>query len=425
MKPLLQTILKLKKKVQSKLFVKNSAWTLLGFGVRIGIKSVYFILIARELGPTEYGKFIAIIALVSILVPFSSWGSGNILVKHVSRDKSKFNEYWGAALSTTLISGTVLCCIVILIYGLFLPSNISVYSVIAISTADLIFGRIVDVSIMAFLAFEKMKKMTSLQIISSILLMLFAIVQLLLPARPTVESWSFYYLFSFIIIALISFWFVSRDLGWGVMNPLPIWNEFGEGFLFSIGISSQSFYNDFDKTMLSKLNGEAVAGIYSAAYKIINLLFVPVYSLMYAAYPRFFKFGEKGIKYSTRWAIKLLFISIGYSFLTLPVIFMISKFIILILGSEYSETATALIWLCPLVFLKSAHCFPADALTGSGKQSIRSVVQIIVAVINVGINLYLIPIYGWRGAAVASIISDSILGILLWILIIYQIKKNE
>jgi O-antigen/teichoic acid export membrane protein len=66
---------------------RNSWWMFLGQGLRLIIQMLYFVEIARSLGVRNYGAFVGVIALVGIVFPFGSLGSGNLLVKNVSRDK--------------------------------------------------------------------------------------------------------------------------------------------------------------------------------------------------------------------------------------------------------------------------------------------------------------------------------------------------
>jgi O-antigen/teichoic acid export membrane protein len=73
------------------------------------------------------------------------------------------------------------------------------------------------------------------------------------------------------------------------------------------------------------------------------------------------------------------------------------------------STEEALRWLAVLPILKVVHFFLSDALTGAGFQGIRSAIQIGVAIFNVLINLWIIPLYSWRGAAWSSIASDALL----------------
>ena len=70
----------------------------LGYGLKIIVQAGYFILIARALGPAEYGAFVGTVALIALVAPFGSLGAGNLLVQNVSRNRELFAEYWGNAL---------------------------------------------------------------------------------------------------------------------------------------------------------------------------------------------------------------------------------------------------------------------------------------------------------------------------------------
>ena len=85
-----------------------------------------------------------------------------------------------------------------------------------------------------------------------------------------------------------------------------------------------------------------------------------------------------------------------------------------ILGQEYMESAAALRGLALLPALKAFHYLAADTLTGAGYQRSRSRIQLGVAALNVGLCLWLIPAYSWRGAVAASLACDGSLALVLW-----------
>ena len=71
------------------------------------------------------------------------------------------------------------------------------------------------------------------------------------------------------------------------------------------------------------------------------------------------------------------------------------------------------------------HFFIADALTGAGRQGTRTVIQIGVAAFNILINLWIIPAYGWRGAAWSSIASDGLLALALMLVVTYLREREQ
>jgi O-antigen/teichoic acid export membrane protein len=98
-----------------------------------------------------------------------------------------------------------------------------------------------------------------------------------------------------------------------------------------------------------------------------------------------------------------------------------------VLGPEYAPTVDVLRWLAPLPLLKALHYFAADTLTGAGFQSLRSIVQIGVAGVNVVLNLWLIPRYGWRGAAGSSLVTDGLLlvSLVVMVTVVYQRQQRS
>src|SRR5580692_4789969 len=103
---------------------KDTLWMFLGYALRIANQATYFILIARALGPDQYGAFVGVAALIGLVAPFGGLGAGNLLVKNVSRDRDLFAEYWGNALLLSLVTGVVLLGLVMSVSRIALPTSI-------------------------------------------------------------------------------------------------------------------------------------------------------------------------------------------------------------------------------------------------------------------------------------------------------------
>ena len=161
--------------------------------------------------------------------------------------------------------------------------------------------------------------------------------------------------------------------------------------------------------MLARLSTLEATGIYGAAYRLVDVSFAPVASVLAAAYPNFFRVGLDGIPATLRYIKPLILRALGYATFVAVALLAGAGVVPLILGSEYQLTAEALRWLAVLPLLKAVHSFLADALTGAGYQALRTAISAGVAVFNVCINLWIIPAYSWRGAAWSSVASDALL----------------
>ncbi|MBF0458253.1 MAG: oligosaccharide flippase family protein [Nitrospirae bacterium] len=404
---------------------RNTSWMLFGNGIKTVVQAAYFVLIARSLHSDGYGAFVGVCALVAIAFPFASLGFGNILIRNVARNASSFGRYWGNTLLMTLISGGVLLLLVLAVARFVLPASIPFSLIFIIAVTSLFFDTVHVIGAQAFQAVQRLHRTALLNVIPNIFRLIAIAGLSALVKSPSPLQWSCLYLATGLICALIAGYLVNKELGPPVFTLKGMKADILEGFYFSITLSSQNIYNDIDKSMLTRLSSLSAVGIYAAAYRIIDVSFTPVRSLLAAVYAKFFQHGESGVRGSLRFAIKLIPFAGGYGFVAGIVLVLAAPLLPYVLGAEYADAADALRWLSPLPFLKAVHFFAADTLTSAGYQGLRSGVQVFVAVFNAGINLWLIPAYSWRGAAWSSIASDGLLAVLLWAVLLHISNKTN
>jgi O-antigen/teichoic acid export membrane protein len=409
--------------------VKNTLWMLLAQGGRLVLQAAYFVIIARALGAEQYGAFVGATALVSVFAPFATLGAGNLLIKNVSRHRALFREYWGNALLMIALSSVVLTAGLLLVAPIVLPQTISPGLLLLAAAADLVCFRVLDTAGQAFQSVLALRQTAQLNLLPSLTRILAALILVHWFPHPTALTWTSLYLASTAIAAAIAVTMVHRSLGHPQLAVWRIKPELLEGFFFSVSLSSQTIYNDIDKSMLARLSSLEATGTYAAAYRLIDVGFAPVRSLLAAAYAKFFQHGAGGITGSIGLAKRLTPIAGAYGIVAGVGLFAVAPVIPQILGPEYAGTVAALHWLAPILFLKAMHYFAADTLTGANFQGIRSAMQVCVAIFNICLNLWLIPHYSWQGAAWASLASDGALMLGLWlcvaVLYIQHTRKLE
>jgi O-antigen/teichoic acid export membrane protein len=388
---------------------RNTLWMFVGQGLRLVIQALYFVEIARSLGARNYGAFVGVVALVGIMYPFGDFGSGNLLVKNVSRNKRLFATYWGRALTTTAATSSGLFVGVLLLAHFLLPATIPLTLVLLVAASDLVGLNIIAICGQSFQAFDRLHWTAAINILISASRLIGASVLIAFNHHPSPLDWGYIYFCSTAGVAAIACILVISKLGSPRFNLLRSAAEFREGFYFSAGLSAQTIYNDIDKTMLVRLGTLEATGIYAAAYRLIDVCFVPVSSLLYASYSNFFRAGAGGIGACLAYAKPLLLRALGYAVFACLALLLCAGAVPYVLGSGYAKTAEALRWLAVLPALKVIHYFFSNALTGAGYQAWRTLIQVGVAVFNVLINLWLIPLYSWRGAAWSSVASDALL----------------
>ncbi len=410
--------------VRQSTLARNSVWMFLGYGVRIIVQAGYFVLIARALGPREYGAFVGATALIAIVGPLGGMGAGSLLIKNVSRDKSLFAVYWGNALFLLAVSGVVLLGGIVLVAHWILPPTIPMLLILLICLSDLIGARISDVAAQCFQAMERLGYTANFSLLPYVLRMISAGIVFLVWHRASAMTWGWFYLGSTVVSCVIAVTVTNRKLGMPRLELSRIPSELKEGFYFGAGFSAQTIYNDIDKTMLASLSTLDATGIYAAAYRVIDVAFMPVRSVLYAANSSFFRTGQQGIAASFAYAKKLLPRMAGFSVLAFAGLYLLAPLFPLIIGKEFARTVEALRWLALLPLLKTIHYLLSDAVACAGYQGWRSAAQVSVAVFNVALNLWLIPLYSWRGAAWASLASDGALVIAMYSIVMSVMSKE-
>ncbi|MEM7757914.1 MAG: oligosaccharide flippase family protein [Cyanobacteria bacterium P01_A01_bin.40] len=393
---------------------KNSLAIFKSFIFKLIVQGIYFVILARTFAPERYGAYVGIVAIVSIFMPFATWGSEKVLIQQVSRDRSLFREYWGTSILKNLFFGSICISIILTIYSVIAIPNISIYAVFFVSLANLIFLRLNDIARDSFLAVGQLSYTGRAIFLVSLNRFFAAVLMIVAFSNPSILLWTILYCAATFLAAVISGWLVIKQVDYPEFKLSKMMTELRLGFSFAIGISARSIYNDLDKSMLAKLSTLESAGIYGAAYHILNVAFTPILSLAMASYRNFFQQGVSGIQGSFQLCKKLLPSSLGYSLLAILGLAIGAPFIPIILGAEYSNSAIALVWLSPTIFFHTMHLFAADTLTGADLQSVRSGTQVVVAMINGLLNFWLIPLYSWHGAIWATITSEFLLMVLLW-----------
>ena len=403
--------------------LRNASWALSAQGLQLAGRFGYFVIAARVLGPKEFGTFVACTAFIEALSPFASFGTEKLIVKYVARDQRLLQLYFGNALVVTVGCGCVLTLLALYIRPAVLPTSATSLMLAAVAVADLFGRQILLICCNTFAAIEQFRRYTQLLAGSTTLRLLGAVV--LAASSATALKWAYLYAGSTLIAALIGLLVVTRCCGPPRFQSKLVVPSMREGFHFSTSAASQSVYNDIDKMMLARLSTLDAAAIYAVAYRFVDAAMLPVSSLAAATYPEFFRRGVHGVTSSFAFAWNIIRRSVVYGVLIGVALFVAAGLVPGIMGREYEKSIVALRWLCVLPAIKSVHAFLTDTLTGADYQWQRSMVQMVVAAFNIFLNLWIVRVYAWRGAAWSSVITDLLLAVLLYLVIRWHLRREH
>jgi O-antigen/teichoic acid export membrane protein len=216
---------------------------------------------------------------------------------------------------------------------------------------------------------------------------------------------------------------VMASYGRPQLDSRIILSRLTEGFGFSLAGSTQSAYNDIDKALLSHYGMNIANGLYTMAYRVVDIATIPITALDTAALPRFFRQSQKGVNSVVSISVRLAKRAALLGIIMSSCLFLAAPLIPRIVGIGFNGSEAALRWLCLIPAFRGIHQLTGSAITGMGFQRYRTAAQFGASALNLLLNLWLIPRYGWLGAAWASLITDGGLGVANWSMLQYLQRK--
>lgn len=400
-------------KLKASALARNAGWMLLGQGLGLVSQALYFVFLVRLLGTSQYGVYAGTFAFVSMVAQYGSLGSDTIFIRYVSSNRQNFREYWGNIL--LLVSGlSMLLAVLLHLLGHWIlnPASASIVFPAAISICFC--NQMAFAAGRVFQAYEQLRVTAMMNLLTNVLRLIAAIGMVTALHHATARQWVMASLAISFIGAVVAVVTVCVRIGLPTFRPSLIKKHAAEGLQYSFSQSTSSLYNDLDKTMLSHYGMNTENGIYSTAYRVVEIATIPIFSLRDAAIPRYFVQGAKGIQHSYALGRSLMSKAMWLGAAGAAGMFFFAPVIPHIVGHGFSQSVSALRWLCLIPFFRSVHQMTGAALTGAGLQRYRTTTQCIAAGGNFLLNLWLIPRHGWLGAAWASLLTDGGLGIINW-----------
>jgi O-antigen/teichoic acid export membrane protein len=392
---------------------RDVGWSLLGQVLGYGLKALYFVVIARLLGVLQYGIVVGAFALVNLVAQYSRLGMGTVLLRYVSPNPNRFVTYWGNILMVTVtISGVLTLILRILATHVLDPASAAIIAFLAVGSC--LCEEITISASQGFQALQRMRIAAALIQLTPMCRTFTAIGMLLDLHHATARQWAIASMSASAVATIVAVSVVTLLLGWPRFIPHLAWKHAGEGVEYAFASSTTSAYNDLDKTMLSHYGMSAANGIYGLAYRIIEIGTVPLASILIAAEPRLFQLAEYGPHETIVLGRRLLKHALLLSTVAALSMFILAPVIPLLAGHAFINAISALRWLCLIPIFRAVQWVTGSVLTSLGFQRYRTLTQITVVLLNFGLNVWLIPIYGWHGAAWASLATDGALGIMNW-----------
>ena len=381
-------------------------------GLRLIVQAGTLIVLARALGPAQFGAYMALGALAVLLGTLANFGTHLTMLRDITRTPSLRDESLRLALGTTTLCGSVLLCLYGLLCAFWLrPVDAGITVIVCLGVSELVFQ--------PFLLIAAMERYGRGQVIRYQLFLVFPLalrmsmalmVWWLAPAHP-LTVFAAWHLMAVVVALGVAVAMAPES--W----PLPrYWRrpravEWRDAAGYAFLNTSASGVSELDKMLAAKLLLAGAAGIYSAASRIITASALPVIAMMLSAMPRLFRESGHDARRLHRW---LFASAAGYGMLAGLAIWLLCPLIQSVFGPRYAAMDEVIRWLALGVLPMSLRAAAVNVLTTIDRPWLRVGLELAGWSVIAILALALTPTMGPNGLALAVVCSEYLLAGASW-----------
>ncbi len=386
-----------------RLLIKNTGFQLFSHVVSLGIGLVTTMVLSRYLGVERFGQFNYIFAFFYFFLSINDFGVNVIVVREISKQRERAGEIIGAMLTFKLLVATFSILVAwttiwamsfpealrnaFFLYALILP-------VLALQLPGVIFQVLLKMEYPAFIGiFNRALGFCFMMIVVWMGYGLVALVAALLLSE---------------VASLRIVWKYARSFVRPVYGFDPsMWKEI---LRLSVPLGTAGLFgaliNRVDFIMLERMGDLNQVGLYSAAYKVTNLLEAFPLMIMGTIYPLMSRYASEDMDRLRSLYKKSFFYLCALALpMGIGVTFFAPLIIRLLYGAEFlaaDQGLRVLVW--STVFLYPA--LPGgNLLISMGKTKVNLLILALATLANIGLNLLWIPALGFVGAALSTAIT--------------------
>jgi PST family polysaccharide transporter len=373
----------------------------MGFGMLVGVW------ITRYLGPEQFGILAYVQAVVALFLAFSTLGLDQIVIREIVKDVTQKGRILGTTMALRLMGAVVAMVSSVLVVALTRPGDYMVHLLAAIIASASVFQAFDTID----LWFQSQVQSKYSVIVKNSVFVLMALLKggLILMGAPLVA-------FAWATLAeaalgayclLVAYRWQKQDLSLWRVDGRRAKALMHDGWPLILAGLTVMIYMRIDQIMLGQLGGNKAVGVFTAALRLSEVwYFVPI-ALVSSVMPSIFAAKQVSEEYFYGKLLLLFRVNVVLALtIVLPVTFFARHIVVFLYGLAYASAGPILaihIWSAVFVFLGTAQQAWFIAENRTKRALFRAMGG---AVVNITLNIILIPRYGGLGAAVASLVAQ-------------------
>lgn len=402
-----------------KLF-KGGGFLFLGLLAEMGVSFLAKVVIARVLGPIDYGAVSLGVTTLTLLSTLTLLGLHSGIGRYLPRFDDP-GDRKGVILSALqiIVPVSVLTGLGVAAFSTTIATMLfkdpSVAPILIIFGLALPFAALMRVSIGVIQGIEQAVPKVLVDNIAPPVTRFTAVAGAIVLGASAINI-AIAYALSYVVAAVVGFYFVFKRTS--LLSAVPATRMHRSLLAFSLPLIVSTamawILSDVDTLMLGYYRTTSMVGIYNVVYPLAQLLTVALGAFAFLLMPIISRLDAEG---STDEMFRIYQIITKWVFMvTLPVFFVIALFphmtIKITFGAEYVEGSTVLTILSIAYFSHAISGPNAEVLTSLGYTRLIMFDNIAIAALNIALNFILIPPFGYIGAGIATAISYIVMNLL-------------
>ena len=384
--------------------------------MRIGGQAAWVVLLARLLGPQGYGTFVGVAGLATAVGGFTGLGLGLVMLQDVAREPALFGARWRTALTVCIGSGVVLALLFVGLARWVVGPGVPLEVLVALALSELLLFPLVSVAAFAFSARQRMGIAAALPAVVAVGRVVAALAFGWLTPQRTLQAYVAFHTGTMLLCAGLAWAWVRLALK---PSPEPFRltkRELGEGLGFSVVWMVGNALFSLDKTLVLRLAGAEIAGLYAVTYRFAAVLALPVDALTMAAGPRLFRHGG-GTQRQPGLIPRLVISALLYTLVAGMALWVMTGVLPWLLGPGFRPAVAAARWMALFVPCYGLRLLGSNVLMASDCKTLRAAIEGCGLVVLVLLAFCWLPAYGLTGAVAMICVTEGLLALAVWTVI--------
>ena len=398
---------------------RGTLLTTFGLALRAGLQAAYLVILSRWLGAEGYGLYAGSVAAVILLAPLSGWGMGYVFAEYLPHSAQASRSLWRAVAGYAAANGALITIAAVLVAYVFLSVRLPFTDIVLVAVGELLALPLAQISTAALFAQDRSAAATTTVCLVPAFRLLGPVVLILFGIPASVHAVAVTHCIGSIAGGALALWSATRAARSGDLagtTPLRSRALFREGAPYAVAAFTGSAYFEVDKVLVLQILGAQVAGLYTAAFRLVSVLILPLNALVSNALPRMFavRDGPEGARL-LKWVVAS---AVGYSILGMACAMLAAPFVPWLLGAEYRGASRFVAMFAAWVPLFALHVCGANALLAAGGKNARVVVESAGLLAAVVLNMLLLPKFGAEGGIFVLVSVEAFLAAACWLLFV-------